>query len=169
MHPSFIARFPLVLRGVVSKAKVMQKTVTVSVPRRAIDKRTRKEIIQHTKYLVHDENEICNVQDVVRIASCRRLSTRKTYAIDHIDHKADRTFLVGTPSRPAMTYAGLKLGPVKGGDLTRRKKPAKQVEDEGTEERVEEKSEEAQRTAGERALLEQARPLEAAEIPTAAA
>ncbi|KZO91253.1 hypothetical protein CALVIDRAFT_542003 [Calocera viscosa TUFC12733] len=57
MHASFIAQFPLLLRGVVSKAKCMQKTVTVTVPRRAVDKLTKKDIIAHTKYLVHDPNE----------------------------------------------------------------------------------------------------------------
>ncbi|KZT62695.1 nucleic acid-binding protein [Calocera cornea HHB12733] len=172
MHPSFVAQFPLLLRGVVSKAKVMQKTVTVTVPRRAIDRLTKKEVIQHTKYLVHDEKEVCNTHDVVRIASSRRYSKRKTFELDRIEHKADRAVVAESVSRPAMSYAGWKLGEVTNRDLSASMRRAKQEREADRRARFRAKLE-AQgmewRPRSEAAVEQQARPPEQpTETPAAA-
>ena len=38
-------------------------------------------------YLVHDEGELCTVGDIIRIESCRPLSSRKSFAVAEILHK----------------------------------------------------------------------------------
>ncbi|PVU91963.1 hypothetical protein BB561_004108 [Smittium simulii] len=65
----------------------MQKTVKVRVPKRKIHPIVRKEILRHKNYLAHDELEKCKLGDIVRIESCHKISTRKSFAVAEIIRK----------------------------------------------------------------------------------
>jgi small subunit ribosomal protein S17 len=68
-------------RGIVVKSGHMQKTVTVARERVIKHKPTGKYIKRKTKILVHDENEISRVGDIVIIAECRPVSKRKSHRL----------------------------------------------------------------------------------------
>ena len=57
------------------------KTVTVNVERKFIDKKYKKYVKKHKKYLVHDEKNKCESGDVVRIVECRPRSKKKRFEI----------------------------------------------------------------------------------------
>jgi small subunit ribosomal protein S17 len=62
----------------------MQKTVAVAVDRR-VQHRLYKKILRRTsKFLVHDENNVCKVGDRVRIVETRPLSARKRWRIEKV-------------------------------------------------------------------------------------
>lgn len=48
----------------------------------------QKRITLSKKYLVHDEEEMCNKGDVVKIVACRPMSARKRFAVSEIVKKA---------------------------------------------------------------------------------
>ena len=68
------------LTGTVVSNK-MQKTVSVSVERLVKHDRYSKYVRRTTKLLAHDENSECKEGDVVEIAECRRLSSRKAWKV----------------------------------------------------------------------------------------
>jgi small subunit ribosomal protein S17 len=68
------------LTGTVVSSK-MQKTVSVSVERLVKHDRYSKYVRRTTKLLAHDENSECKEGDVVEIAECRRLSSRKAWKV----------------------------------------------------------------------------------------
>ena len=68
------------LTGTVVSSK-MQKTVSVSVERLVKHERYSKYIRRTTKLLAHDESSQCKEGDVVEIAECRRLSSRKAWKV----------------------------------------------------------------------------------------
>ncbi|QOR75242.1 MAG: 30S ribosomal protein S17 [Thermoflavifilum sp.] len=73
--------------GVVTSNK-MQKTITVSVERRVKHPIYGKFIKKTTKFLAHDENNTCQIGDVVRIMETRPLSKRKCWRLVEIIQRA---------------------------------------------------------------------------------
>ncbi|PWZ02004.1 nucleic acid-binding protein [Testicularia cyperi] len=69
------------IEGIVTKAGVMAKTVTVSVERRLIHPKLLKPYIRHKKYLVHDEKNTLSVGDKIVASACRPLSARKRFTL----------------------------------------------------------------------------------------
>jgi small subunit ribosomal protein S17 len=59
----------------------MDKTAAVLVERLVKHPVYGKYIKRSTKFLVHDENNVCQEGDVVSIASCRPLSKNKTFKL----------------------------------------------------------------------------------------
>ena len=68
------------LTGTVVSSK-MQKTVSVSVERLVKHERYGKYVRRTSKLLAHDEDSQCKQGDVVEIAECRRLSSRKAWKV----------------------------------------------------------------------------------------
>ncbi len=60
------------------------KTITVLVRRRVKHRAYGKYITRTTKLHAHDENNECNVGDVVEIASCRPFSKTKAWKLFRI-------------------------------------------------------------------------------------
>jgi small subunit ribosomal protein S17 len=58
-----------------------QKTISVLVERRLMHPTYKKYITRSKKFLAHDETNVCQVGDVVRIIECRPLSRRKCWAL----------------------------------------------------------------------------------------
>jgi small subunit ribosomal protein S17 len=75
------------LTGTVVSAK-MQKTVAVTVERLVKHERYGKYVRRTTKLLAHDEASECKEGDVVDIAECRRLSTRKAWKVVRVVKRA---------------------------------------------------------------------------------
>ncbi|QDH16471.1 30S ribosomal protein S17 [Swingsia samuiensis] len=69
-----------VLTGRVTSDK-MDKTVTVLVDRRVMHPLYKKFIRRSKKYAAHDEENVCQVGDLVRIEECPPISKRKTWAV----------------------------------------------------------------------------------------
>jgi small subunit ribosomal protein S17 len=70
--------FGRVLRGRVTSS-AMNKTVTVEVTRTVRHKQYNKFIKRRDKYLAHDEQNECQIGDVVAIVESRPLSKRKRW------------------------------------------------------------------------------------------
>jgi small subunit ribosomal protein S17 len=75
------------LTGTVVSTK-MTKTIAVTVERLVKHGRYSKYIRRTTKLLAHDENSECKEGDVVDIAECRRLSTRKAWKVVRVVKRA---------------------------------------------------------------------------------
>jgi len=69
-----------VLTGRVTSDK-MDKTVTVLVDRRVMHPIYKKFIRRSKNYAAHDEHNVCQVGDKVRIEECRPISKRKTWIV----------------------------------------------------------------------------------------
>ncbi len=69
-----------VLIGRVTSDK-MDKTVTVLVNRRVMHPLYKKFIRLSKKYAAHDEHNVCQVGDNVRIVECPPISKRKTWTV----------------------------------------------------------------------------------------
>ena len=69
-----------VLTGRVTSDK-MDKTVTVFVNRRVMHPLYKKFIRRSKKYAAHDEANVCQVGDTVRIIECPPISKRKTWTL----------------------------------------------------------------------------------------
>jgi small subunit ribosomal protein S17 len=77
------------LTGTVVSSK-MQKTIAVSVERLVKHAKYGKYVRRTTKLLAHDENGECREGDVVDIAECRRLSSRKAWRLVRVVKRADQ-------------------------------------------------------------------------------
>ena len=75
------------LTGTVVSNK-MQKTVAVTIERLVKHERYGKYVRRTTKVLAHDEASECKEGDVVDIAECRRLSTRKAWKVVRVVKRA---------------------------------------------------------------------------------
>lgn len=75
------------LTGTVVSNK-MQKTIAVSVERLVKHPKYGKYVRRTTKLLAHDENGECREGDVVDIAECRRLSSRKAWRLVRVVKRA---------------------------------------------------------------------------------
>jgi small subunit ribosomal protein S17 len=59
----------------------MNKSAVVSVERLVKHPVNGKYIKRSTKYHIHDENNKCNVGDVIKIKQCRPISKTKTWTL----------------------------------------------------------------------------------------
>ncbi len=75
--------------GVVVSNK-MDKTVVVKVERRFLHPRYGKPVVRHKKFMAHDENNICEEGDVVKIMETRPLSKRKRWRVVEIIAKVQK-------------------------------------------------------------------------------
>jgi small subunit ribosomal protein S17 len=64
------------------------KTVVVLVERTFQHPVVKKFIRRHKKYYAHDEKNVCNVGDVVRIVECRPLSKMKRWRLTEVVTRA---------------------------------------------------------------------------------
>jgi small subunit ribosomal protein S17 len=69
-----------VISGVVTSTK-MNKTVVVTVSRRYRDKRFHKFISRRVRYKAHDENNTCQLGDVVELVESRPYSKTKRWRV----------------------------------------------------------------------------------------
>ncbi|KAJ9125290.1 hypothetical protein QFC22_000246 [Naganishia vaughanmartiniae] len=76
-----------ILKGVVSKCGVMDKTVTVLVSRKVTHPILLKELTKHKKYLVHDEEAKAKLSDHVTIKLGRPVSKRKSFHLVSVDSR----------------------------------------------------------------------------------
>ncbi len=73
--------------GVVSSNK-MDKTISVSVERKLMHPIYGKFVKKTKKFMAHDETNVCQVGDLVRIMETRPLSKRKRWRLVEIIEKA---------------------------------------------------------------------------------
>lgn len=66
----------------------MEKTITVSIERQLLHKRYKKYIKKRSRIWAHDEDDVCNVGDKVRVTSTRPLSKLKRWRVVEIIEKA---------------------------------------------------------------------------------
>ena len=76
-----------VLKGVVVSNK-MDKTITVLVETHKMHAKYAKRVKYRKKYYAHDENNECNVGDVVEIMETRKLSANKHFRLVKVVAKA---------------------------------------------------------------------------------
>jgi small subunit ribosomal protein S17 len=73
--------------GIVTSNK-MEKTITVSVERRLRHPIYGKYVKKTNKFMAHDENNDCQIGDLVRIEESRPLSARKRWRLIEVLEKA---------------------------------------------------------------------------------
>ncbi len=66
----------------------MEKSIVVSVERRMKHKKYHKFVKKTFKFYAHDENNECNVNDIVRLMETRPLSKAKRWRLIEILEKA---------------------------------------------------------------------------------
>ena len=66
----------------------MTKSITVSIERRVKHKLYGKYTTKSTKLKAHDENNDCNIGDLVQITECRPLSKTKSWTLHEIVERA---------------------------------------------------------------------------------
>ena len=76
------------LQGTVTSQK-MNKTITVVVDRRKKQPKYGKYISLSTKYHVHDEKEVSNEGDIVRIQECKPMSKTKNWRLVEVVKKGE--------------------------------------------------------------------------------
>ena len=76
------------LQGTVTSQK-MNKTITVVVERRKKHPKYGKYISLSTKYHVHDQKEISNEGDIVRIQECKPISKTKNWMLVDVVKKGE--------------------------------------------------------------------------------
>jgi len=59
----------------------MDRSVVVRVDRTVKDKLYKRYLRRHTKFMAHDENNVCKPGDWVEIVECRPLSARKRWRV----------------------------------------------------------------------------------------
>jgi small subunit ribosomal protein S17 len=74
-------------KGVVVSDK-MDKTITVAVERRTQHPKYKRVVKKTKKYTAHDEDNVCNEGDIVRIMETRPLSKTKRWRLIDIIEKA---------------------------------------------------------------------------------
>ncbi|NKB61188.1 MAG: 30S ribosomal protein S17 [Gammaproteobacteria bacterium] len=84
---SEVAKSGRLAEGSVTSAS-MDKTITVLVERKIKHPIYKKYIRRSTKLHAHDEQNICQVGDIVRIEACRPLSKSKTWRLVAVLTKA---------------------------------------------------------------------------------
>ncbi|MFA6749812.1 MAG: 30S ribosomal protein S17 [Candidatus Riflebacteria bacterium] len=66
-----------------------EKTVKVEVEGIIQHPRYKKYIKRHTRFLVHDPEEICKIDDIVRVEECRPISKTKKWIVREIVKAAE--------------------------------------------------------------------------------
>jgi len=77
-----------ILTGVVVSNK-MQKTIVVRVDRILIHPKYKIKYKKSKKFMAHDEHNVCQIGDKVRIIECRPLSKRKRWRLLEIIERAN--------------------------------------------------------------------------------
>ena len=93
-----------ILTGRVTSDK-MDKTVTVSVERRVMHPLYKKFIRRSKKYAAHDEENLCQIGDTVRIEECIPISKRKTWTVVTRNGEPFGIAAGDRPDEPASTAA----------------------------------------------------------------
>jgi small subunit ribosomal protein S17 len=93
-----------VLIGRVTSDK-MDKTVTVLVDRRIMHPLYKKFIRRSKKYAAHDEANLCQIGDLVRIEECRPISKRKTWMVIERNGEAMAAAAAPAPTAQSMAQA----------------------------------------------------------------
>ncbi|MEN9442598.1 MAG: hypothetical protein RLZ33_2675 [Bacteroidota bacterium] len=73
--------------GIVTSDK-MQKSIVVSVERKVKHPKYGKFVKKTTKFVAHDENNDCNIGDMVKIMETRPLSKSKNWRLVEIIERA---------------------------------------------------------------------------------
>ena len=76
-----------ILQGVIVSNK-MDKTAVVKVERQIQHPLYKKRVKRSKKYQLHDEGNICQIGDRVRIIECRPISKNKTWRLLEVVRKA---------------------------------------------------------------------------------
>lgn len=76
-----------ILEGKVTSNKA-NKTITVSVERQISHPLYRKYFKRSKKFMAHDEENLCNIGDTVRIKESRPLSARKRWTLVEVVERA---------------------------------------------------------------------------------
>jgi len=66
---------------VVSNKPANGKTIVVEVERRVLHPKYKKFVKSRAKYHAHDENNSCNINDIVVIEECRPMSKTKRWTV----------------------------------------------------------------------------------------
>jgi small subunit ribosomal protein S17 len=66
----------------------MQKTINVLIERKVPHPKYGKYITRRSKIFAHDENNTCQIGDLVMIKECRRLSKNKSWMLVNVLEKA---------------------------------------------------------------------------------
>ena len=59
----------------------MDKSIVVKIERKIKHPIYKKTIKRSKKYIAHDEQNVCQIGDLVQIAECRQLSKRKRFRL----------------------------------------------------------------------------------------
>ncbi len=117
-----------VLTGRVTSDK-MDKTITVLVERRIMHPLYKKFIRRSKKYAAHDDANVCDDGDVVRIEECRPISKRKSWLlIERNGIPVERPRGFTAPAAHDETGAALVD---EGGEVIREETHAVQVDESG--------------------------------------
>ena len=65
----------------------MNKTITVLITRKVAHPIYNKMVKKSTKLSVHDENNECNVGDLVEVMACRPISRKKSFKMVNVKYK----------------------------------------------------------------------------------
>ena len=76
-----------ILQGKVTSNKA-EKTIIVAVERQVMHPLYKKYYKSTKRFMAHDEEQTCNIGDVVRIKECRPLSARKRWMFEAIVTRA---------------------------------------------------------------------------------
>lgn len=71
------------IQGKVIK-KSGDKSFSVLVERKVVHPKYRKIVKRFKKYIIHDENNSCNVGDIVEAIECRPVSKNKSFKLNKI-------------------------------------------------------------------------------------
>ncbi len=66
----------------------MDKTITVKIERKVPHPLYKKYVRRSTKIHAHDENNECNIGDIVMVVECRPLSKSKSWRLVKVIEKA---------------------------------------------------------------------------------
>ncbi len=78
---------PRVVTGTVVSNK-MDKSITVQIERRVKHPIYGKYMRRSTKLHAHDEENVCNIGDLVTIVECRPMSKTKSFTLRSVDEAA---------------------------------------------------------------------------------
>lgn len=65
-----------------------EKTIVVAVERQVMHPLYKKYFKSTKKFMAHDQENMCNIGDIVRIKECRPLSANKRWMLENIVTKA---------------------------------------------------------------------------------
>lgn len=91
------------------------KTVTIKVEREKYFPKYDKHVTRSRKFMAHDEEEKCDIGDVIRIVPCRPISKMKRHMVIDVLKKGQQLDLSAfvTKAAPAVTTATVKQGGAK--------------------------------------------------------